>query len=97
MNAVELVGVNIAVIEWVFVDKVVIAAELAVALLVPGVTVTGLPRSDVPSMNCTEPAADGVTVAVNVTGVPEVVGLTGLAVNVVIVVVGPPPVDGSTS
>jgi hypothetical protein len=43
-------------------------------------------------MNCTEPAAVfGVTVAVNVTDVPAVVGLAGLAVTVVDVVVGPEP------
>jgi hypothetical protein len=89
-----LVGVNTAVMECVAVDNVVVAADVALPL----VTVTGLPRVAVPSMNCTEPAAVfGVTVAVNVTEVPDVVGLVGLAVSVVVVAVGPPPVDASTS
>jgi hypothetical protein len=48
-------------------------------------------------MNCTEPAGDGVTVAVNVTDVPAVVGLVGFAVRAVIVVVGPEPAAASTS
>lgn len=91
VNAVELVGVKTAVIECVVAVSVVVATEVAVAVLVPVVTGIGLPRVEVPSMNCTEPAADGVTVAVNVTDVPNVVGLAGLAATVVEVVVGPEP------
>lgn len=88
-----LVGVNTAVIEWVIVDKVVMAADVAV----PPLTATGLPRVVVPSVNCTEPAAvDGETIAVNVTDVPAVVGLTGFAVTVVEVVVGPAPAAFTT-
>ena len=47
-------------------------------------------------MNCTLPAADGVTVAVNVVAVPAVVGLGGLAISVVVVAVAPPPFDAVT-
>ena len=73
-------------IECVAAGKLVV-----VKVAVPLVTVTGLPSAVVPSMNCTEPAALGATVAVNVTDVPAVTGLTGLAVTVVDVDVGPDP------
>lgn len=74
----------------------VTAAEDAVALVVPVVTATALPSAVVPSMNCTLPAADGVTVAVNVVAVPAVVGLGGLATTVVVVAVAPVPVPAVT-
>ena len=80
--------------EFVAVGNVVVAADVAVPLL----TVTALPKGVVPFMNCTDPAAvEGVTDAVNVTDVPAVVGLAGLAVRVVVVATGPPPVAASTS
>jgi hypothetical protein len=86
--------VKTAVIACVAVDRPVVAADVADPLA----TVTALPRAVVPSMNCTEPAADeGETAAVNVTDVPAVVGLVGLAVTVVVVAVGPEPVAASTS
>jgi hypothetical protein len=84
-----VVGVKTAVIGCEPVDNVT-AAEDAVALVVPVVTATALPSAVVPSMNCTLPAADGVTVAVNVVAVPAVVGLGGLATTVVVVAVAPP-------
>lgn len=85
---------NTAVIEFVAVGNVVVAADVAVPLL----TVTALPSAVVPFMNCTEPAAvDGVTDAVNITDVPAVVGLAGFAVSVVVVAAGPPPAAASTS
>lgn len=88
-----LIGVNTAVSEWVPVDKVVVAADVAA----PPLTVTGVPSVAAPSMNCTEPAAeDGKIVAVNVTDVPAVVGLGALVVNVVVVAVGPAPAAFTT-
>jgi hypothetical protein len=65
LNAVESVGVNTAV-NWCDPTASIGADPTAVPLL----TVTGLPRLAVPSLNCTVPAAAGVTVAVNVTGLP---------------------------
>ncbi len=48
--------------------------------------VHGLPMSVVPTSNWTVPvAADGETVAVRVTWVPELLGLAGEAVKVVVV------------
>lgn len=44
---------------------------------------TGEPNAVEPSINCTDPAALGVTVAVKVTDVPTVVGLAGVAPSVV--------------
>ena len=86
LNAVESVGVNTAVIAWVAAGRVDV-----VNVAVPLVTGTALPNAVAPSMNCTVPAAVGVTVAVNVTEVPAVTGLTGLAVTVVVVAVAPEP------
>jgi hypothetical protein len=59
-------------------------------LAVPPVTVTGLPMSvgvPVPYSNCTVPGADGLTVAVSVTEVPETWGLAGNALRDVVVLV----------
>ena len=53
---------------------------------VPPLTVTGLPMSVVPTSNWTVPgAADGETVAVRVSGVPNSWGLAGDALSVVVV------------
>jgi hypothetical protein len=92
LNAPESAGVKTAVIECVAADKLVV-----VYVAVPLVTVTGLPNVAVPSMNCTEPAAVGVTVAVKVTDVPAVIGLAGFAVTAVVVAVGPEPDEGGVN
>ena len=81
--------------ECVDCERPVVAAEVAT----PPDTVTAEPNGVVPSLNCTVPAADdGVTDAVNVTDVPAVVGLGGVAVTVVTVAVGlgPPPAELTT-
>lgn len=57
---------------------------------VPSLTVAGLPRSVVPSLNCTVPAAAaGVTVAICVTAVPWATGEAGDVVSAVLVAAGP--------
>ena len=78
-----LVGVNAAVIECVPTVSVVVAGSAAM----PPLTATGEPRLVAPSLNWTEPTTDaGVTVAVNVTEVPDTTGLTGSADTAVVVV-----------
>lgn len=75
-----------AVIECVACRRAVV---VRVATPVVALTVAGAPRLLDPSLNCTVPAAAGATVAVKVTEVPAVVGLTGLTVRVVVVAVAP--------
>lgn len=83
-KAVGSVGVNTAV-SWCG----PIASSDVVPDATPLPTITGLPRSVAPSLNCTVPTAvAGVTVAVSVTGVFWATGEGGEAASVVVVTVG---------
>jgi hypothetical protein len=82
VNAVESVGVNTALSEWVP------RARVTVRDAVPPVTVTGAPRGVVPSMNWTLPTPAGVTVAARVSAIPGVAGEVGVTPNVVVVAAG---------
>lgn len=82
LKAVALVGVNTAVSECDPGPNVEMDP-----LAMPLVTGTRSPRLVVPSLNCTLPAAAGVTVAVSVTAAFWATGESGDAVNVVVVVV----------
>jgi hypothetical protein len=81
-KAVVSVGVNTAV--RLCGDPAALNVVVVVEAL-PLVTTTAAPIVLVPSRNCTVPAADGLTAAVNVTELPWVTGLAGAAVNVVVV------------
>ncbi len=71
------------------IECVVWLNAVVVSDAVPPETVTGEPSAVEPSMNCTDPSALGLTVAVNVTDVPTVTGLAGVAPTDVVVVVTP--------
>jgi hypothetical protein len=84
LKAVEWVGVNAAVTVYVPTGSVV-----SVTKVVPVAVVTGtVPSVVAPAVNFTVPAAFGETVAVNFTEVPCFCGLVGVALTVVVVLVG---------
>ena len=82
VNAAGSVGVKTAASEWGPAASVDVLIDA-----VPPVTATGVPIAVLPSWNCTEPAAVGVTVAVSVTDVPCGCGLGGVTASVVVVCV----------
>ena len=61
--------------------------ELVLVDAVPPESVTGDPMSVKPSLNWTEPAAEGLTVASSVTDVPVSCGPDGVTLKVVVVAV----------
>ena len=78
-------GVKTAVSEWL--PGIYVMGIEAV----PAVTVTGSPKVMMPSLNCTRPAAAGVTVAVSVSWVPAAAGDAGVTSSVVLTDVFPDP------
>lgn len=80
-----LVGVNTAVSECDPTPNAVVVPDA-----VPLVTLTGLPRLAVPSLNCTVPTAvAGLTATVSVTWVPERTGEAGAVASAALVAVPP--------
>ena len=85
LKVAGLVGVNVAVSWWGPMVNVEVDPDAA-----PLVTITGLPRLVVPSLNCTVPtAAAGLTAAVSVTRVPARAPDAGEVASAVLVAVAP--------